>query len=184
MATPVALVSILCRDRIGLVAAVADCLFGAGVNLRDTSFAVIGGGAELTAACDLPPDTTLEEIEASLRELPELKGAQIRVSPYDFDAEPTNVGRITHRITVGGGDQLGLVARLAEIFAQYRANIVRMEARKLSPEEGGLYVTRFAVWIDEAQADSCLAAVGNTAGSLGLSWRVEAGDRAPPASDS
>jgi hypothetical protein len=46
---------------------------------------------------------------------------------------------VTQRITICGGDQLGLVARLAEVFKQYEANIVRLEARKLS-EAGGVFM--------------------------------------------
>jgi glycine cleavage system transcriptional repressor len=61
------------------------------------------------------------------------------------------------------------------VFAQYGANIVRLEARKLSAAEGGLYVTRFAVFIPADRADLCLATVANTAGTLGLECRVEEG---------
>ena len=59
---------------------------------------------------------------------------------------------------MSGGDQLGLIARLAEIFAQNGANIVRLEAQKLPDAAGGRYVTRFAVWLPE-RARLCLAAV-------------------------
>jgi len=83
------------------------------------------------------------------------------------------MGRITHRIEVSGGDQLGLIARLAEIFAQNGANIVRLDAQKLSETEGGRYVTRFSVWLPPERAALCLAAVANTAGTLGLTSRVE-----------
>jgi glycine cleavage system transcriptional repressor len=173
---PVALVSILGPDRVGLVAAIAGELFDAGVSLRDTAFAALGSGAEFTAVCDLPEGTTPEEIETGLVRLPALEGAQVRVVPYAFDPNPTALGRVTHRITISGGDQLGLVARLAEIFAQYEANIVRLEARKLSEAEGGLYVTRFAVAIAPDRQDLCLAAVSSTAGALSLTSRIETSD--------
>ena len=169
----IALVSILGSDRVGLVAAIADHLFDAGVNLRDTSFATLGAGAEFIALCELPDEMTPQEIEAGLSALPELEGSQVRVVPYDFDPSPSPVGHITHRITVSGGDQLGLVARLAEVFRRYEANIVRLEARKLSDQEGGLYVTRFAVSIAPDQESACLATVTNTAGSLGLASEIE-----------
>ncbi len=164
----VALVSIVCHDRVGLVSAVADFLFQAGVNLRDTTFAAYGAGAGFTSVCELPADARLDEIERGLGAIPELEGAQIRVVPFQFDPVPGPRARITHRIEVGGGDQLGLIARLSEIFAQFGANIVRLEAQKLPDAEGGRYVTRFAVWLPEGRADTCLAAVANTAGSLGL----------------
>jgi glycine cleavage system transcriptional repressor len=168
-----ALVSILCRDRVGLVSAVADDLFQARVNLRDTTFAVMGAGAELTSVCELPEGVTARDLEASLRRLPLLEGGTVRVVPYPFDATPGPMGRITHRIEVSGGDQLGLIARLAEIFAQHGANIVRLDAQKLPEAEGGRYVTRFAVWLPGDKAETCLAAIANTAGSLGLVSRAE-----------
>jgi glycine cleavage system transcriptional repressor len=170
----VALVSVLCRDRVGLVSAIADCLFDAGVNLRDTTFAVLGEGAEFTSICELPSDLTAEALGAKLALLPELAEAQLRVIRYGFDPRPGPMGRITHRIEVSGGDQLGLIARLAEIFTQNGANIVRLDAQKLPEAEGGRYVTRFAVWLPPARAALCLAAVENTAGTLGLTSRVEA----------
>ncbi|MDP8918311.1 MAG: amino acid-binding protein [Pseudomonadota bacterium] len=169
----IALVSVLGADRVGLVAAIAEHLFNAGVNLRDTTFAALGSGAEFVALCELPSGLTAGEIEGGLKGLPELDGAEIRAVPYAFDPSPGPAGSVTHRITISGGDQLGLVARLAEVFRQYEANIVRLEARKLSDQEGGLYVTRFAVFIPEGRRSLCLATVGNTAGTLGLSCEVE-----------
>jgi glycine cleavage system transcriptional repressor len=169
----VALVSILAPDRVGLVAAIADHLFYAGINLRDTVFASLGRGAEFTALCELPPSLVLEELEAGLARVEALAGAQIRVVPYAFDHEAGPMDRITHRVEVSGGDQLGLIARLAEIFAQFGANIVRLDAQKLPDSEGGRYVTRFAVWLPAALAEKCLAAVTNTAGELRLVSRIE-----------
>jgi len=170
----VARVSVLCRDRVGLVSAIADCLFQAGVNLRDTTFAVLGEGAEFTSVCELPRGVTADDLRAELALLPELTGAQLDVHPYGFDPRPGPMGRITHRVEVSGGDQLGLIARLSEIFTQNGANIVRLEAQKLPEAEGGRYVTRFAVWLPAERAALCLAAVDGTAGSLGLTTRVEA----------
>ena len=171
--TSVALVSVLGPDRVGLVAAIAEHLFDVGVNLRDTTFAALGSGAEFVALCELPADLTAADIEAGLKRLPEMEGAEVRAVPYAFDPSPGPAGKITPRITISGGDQLGLVARLSEVFKQYEANIVRLEARKLPDAEGGLYVTRFAVSIPVTRTDLCLATVGNTAGSLSLDCEVE-----------
>jgi glycine cleavage system transcriptional repressor len=170
----VALVSILCRDQVGLVAAVADHLFSRGINLRDTTFAALGAGAEFTAICELPDGLAPAGLADGLTLVPELEGAEIRVAAYAFDPVPGPMGRITHRVEVVGGDQLGLIARLAAIFAQFGANIVRLDAQKLPDSEGGRYVTRLAVWLPPARAAICLAAVANTAGSLGLASHVEA----------
>jgi glycine cleavage system transcriptional repressor len=108
-----------------------------------------------------------------LKGLSELEDADIRVVPYAFEPYQGVTGSVTHRITISGGDQLGLVARLSEVFKQYGANIVRLEARKLSEKEGSLYVTRFAVFIPADRVNLCLATVSNTAGTLGLNCQVE-----------
>jgi glycine cleavage system transcriptional repressor len=171
--TSVALVSILCHDKVGLVSAIADHLFSVGINLRDTNFAVLGTGAEFTSVCELPEDLTVKELELGLAEIPEIMGGEIRVVPFTFDPAPGPMGLITHRIEISGGDQLGLIARLSEIFTQYGANIVRLEAQKLPAADGDRYVTRFAVWLPPDRAEICLAAVANTAGSLGLASYAE-----------
>jgi glycine cleavage system transcriptional repressor len=165
----VALISILCLDRVGLVSSIADCLFTAGINLRDTTFAVYGAGAEFSSVCELPKGLTIAEIEASLARIPELAGAEIKVAPVTFDPHPGPQAHVTHRIEVSGGDQLGLIARLSDIFAQFGANIVRLDARKLPDDR---YVTRFAVSIPPDRADRCLSAIANTAGSLRLESNV------------
>ena len=170
----IALISIFCPDRVGLVSAIADHLFTAGVNLRDTSFAALGSGAEFTSVCELPAELDVRELEDGLRRLPELRDAEIRVVPFAFDPHPGPMGRITHRVEISGGDQLGLIARLSEIFTQYGAKIVRLEAQKLPEAAGDRYVTRFAVWIPPDRAETCLAAIDNTAGSLGLASRAVA----------
>src|SRR3712207_3950189 len=169
----VALVSILAQDRVGLVSEIADHLFEAGVNLGDATFAVLGTGAEFTAVCELPNGLALEALKQGLVQLPTLEAAQVRVVPYTFDPRPDETSHVSHRITISGGDQLGLVARLSHVFAQHGANIVRLEARKLPEAEGGLYVTRFAVSIPPDRANSCLATVANTAGALGLASHVQ-----------
>jgi glycine cleavage system transcriptional repressor len=68
---------------------------------------------------------------------------------------------------------LGLIARLDDVFREYGANIVRLEAQKIPTPGGDRYVTRFAVSIPPARAEICLSAVANTAGSLRLDCDAE-----------
>lgn len=164
------LISIFCPDRTGLVAAIAGRLFEIGANLGDTSFSMLGSGAEFSSVCDLPDDLVPAEIEADLAALPLLAGARISVRPFDLDAHHGPAGRITHRVAVSGGDRPGLIARLSEVFGEFRANIVRMDAQSF-PEQG-LYVTRFGVSIPE-RAETCLTTIANTAGELNLDVHIE-----------
>lgn len=162
-----ALVSILSPDRIGLVATVTGYLFDLGANLGDTSFAVLGGGSEFTSVCELPPGSDLAAIEVGLKALPELAGAEkVAVTAFELPRLHGETGRITHTIVVHGADRPGLIARLCEVFQQFGANIVRLNAQKIPG--GGEYVLNIAVWLPSERADTCLAAVSNTAGSLRL----------------
>lgn len=168
-----ALVSTLCPDRVGLVSGITGHLFTLGINLRDATFASLGTGAEFSAVCELPDSLSVEEVQAELTSLPELDGAQIKVTPFTFDPAPGPQALITHRVEVSGGDQPGLIARLSEIFTQFGANIVRLDAQTLPDREGGSYTIRFSVSIQAERAATCLSTVANTAESLGLTCRTE-----------
>lgn len=173
------LVSIFCEDRVGLVSGVTGLLFDQGANLADVNFAVLGRAAEFSAVCDVAGDLDQWALHGLLAALPVLKGAEIKVSPFDDQAGRDLRGRITHRIEISGGDQPGLIARLSEIFAGFEANVVELDAHTVAANRGGdRYVMRFAVWLPAERADVCLSAVANTAESLGLSCRAVAEDDA------
>ena len=166
-----ALISILCPDRSGLVAAIAGCLFDLGVNLRDTNFAVLGEGSEFTAVCDLDGELTREALEAELKGLAELDGAEVNVRAFALEPDHGPTAEITHLISVSGGDQPGLIARLCETFVEYDANIVSLNAGPSPGGERRRYTIRIAVWIPEGAAKACLATVSNTAQHLGMTCR-------------
>ncbi len=171
-----ALISILCPDRAGLVAAVTGRLFDLGVNLRDTSFAVLGQGAEFTAVCDLAGELTHSSVEDELRGLAELDGAEVTVRAFTMEADAGPTVEISHHISVSGGDQPGLIARLCETFVQFNANIVALNAAPSPGPDRRLYTLRIAVSIPADAADACLATVSNTAQNLGMTCRWEAAD--------
>lgn len=171
--TQLFLVSVVCPDRSGLIAAVAERLFDLGANLGDAAFAVLGKGAEFTAVCDVPKGVTTAEVEDALRSLPETGNGEITVRAFAYDQEKGDSGNITHRIEVGGGDRPGLVARLAEVFQQYGANIVRLNSTRSGSGAGASYTVRIAAHIPADCAESCLNTVANTAGELGLNCRVD-----------
>lgn len=168
-----ALVSIIGEDRTGLIAAVAGRLFDIGANLGDTSFAVLGSAAKLTAVCELPDGSSLGGIERDLQALPHLEGATVRVTPFEFGMSHGPAAQITHRIEMAGDDSPGLVARLAEAFVEFGANIVQLNSEREIGSDGAHYTTRLAVWIPDAKAQACLATVANTASQMGLSCRWE-----------
>lgn len=175
------LVTLFCPDRTGLVAAVTGQLFDMGLNLGDTTFAVLGTGAEFTAVCETPDDVSVSDVETALKSLPETQGARVEVRPFGLDPVADPSGRITHRVYVRGGDRPGLVARMAEVFGQYDANIVRMSAEHMPDLAGGQYVVRFDINIPAGAVERCLNTAANTAGELHLTCHVEGVERSIPA---
>ncbi len=166
----IARVSISCADQTGLIAAITGRLFDLGANLGDTSFAVLGSGAEFTTICDMPDDVGNQDLAAELASVPDLKDATISVTDFDLDPVQDQTAKITHRITVKGGDQPGLIARLSELFIEYNANIVRLSSEK-TPD--GNYILRISVFIPEGSADACLSTVVNTAEGLQMTCDIE-----------
>src|ERR1700745_1497857 len=158
-----ALVAVLCQDNPGLIAAIAGRLFDIGVNLGDTTFAVLGGAAEFTAVCELPAGATLSSVEQELVALQELQGAKISVTPFGYEATHAEQAHITHRIEITGKDSPGLIARMSEVFVQFGANIVRLNSERLPGAGETHYMLRMAVYIPSGKAGTCLATVANTA---------------------
>ena len=167
-------ISISCADRVGLVSDITGHLFDLGLNLGDTTFAVLGGGAEFSTICELTEDTTLDSVRTELTTMAVLRDAEITVMPFDLDFVHAPSARITHRISVTGGDRPGLIARLSEVFVQFKANIVRLNSQIIPEADDYHYSINISVSIPEETEQSCLATVFNTAGEMGLrcSWRA------------
>ncbi|WP_135078366.1 amino acid-binding protein [Terasakiella sp. SH-1] len=171
--TSTVLVSVFCPDQTGLVASITGNLFDLGANLAATTFTALGTGAEFTAVAELPEDVSIDDIQNDLEKIDVLNGAQISITPFTLEPNQGPHGRITHRITVSGGDRPGLIARLCEVFVQFKANIVRMNAERLVSGTQDQYIIRFSVCLDDDKADKCLATIGNTAGELKLDYHWE-----------
>lgn len=168
------LISILCPDKPGLISAVTGALFELGVNLGDTTFTILGEGSEFTAICESPADLPADELAGQLRALEDLQGADVTVRPFSYATTHKMLDDTTHHIILEGRDQPGLIARMTEVFADYEANIVRMDSKKLSEDSEARYRIQLWVSIPETRAGACLATVTNTATVLDMqsSWEV------------
>lgn len=169
-----ALISIICEDRPGLIAAVTGLLFDLEINLADTTFAVLGGGAEFTLVARLPDRLELDELERELKALPSLKDAKLTVTPFSYRESHGESARITHRIEITGDDSPGLIARLSEAFGAFGANIVRLNSESVPGASGARFLLRMAIWVPDDKAAACLATVANTAGQMNLKCQWQA----------
>lgn len=163
------LITINGRDRVGLISAVAGALFDLGANLADVSFAVLDTGCEFACVAHVTAEVTVETIRGELSGLAPLAGADIQISDFRHDSDHAAQAQVTHLIEISGGDRPGLIARLAEVFVQFNANVVRMNSSRVKPGVGeAVYGMRFEISLPAARARACIAAVSNTAGQLHL----------------
>lgn len=159
-------ISIFCPDRIGLVSVITGKLFDLGINLGDSTFAVLGSGAEITALCEAPDEVTPELLKSELQQLQGLEQADISIKSFVLEPVHGPTANVTHKIMVLGGDNPGLVARLSEVFHECQANIVRFNSEKIPGNSGNQYLIEFFVCIPESIMETCLAIIENTANSL------------------
>jgi len=167
-------ISIFCPDRMGLISSITGKLFDLGVNLADTSFAVLGTGAEFTAVCNVPDALEESEIENQLGMLPALSGADIRIVPFTLQSAHSSSAIITHRILVEGGDNPGLVARLTEVFVEFDSNIVRLNTEVIPGDPGNQYRIDIRANIPDHSLQACLAVIANTASTLHMNCLIDA----------
>lgn len=161
-------------DRIGLIAAVTARLFDLGGDLGDTSYTVLGEGADFSTVCDFADDLDLEAIRAELEAIPELSDAtELVVAPFVHPTLKGPTGMATHRITVIGGNRPGLVARMSEALIDYHANVVRLATEVVPGSETADYVIRMAVSIPAEKTYTCLSTLDAIAQQLSMEMRVE-----------
>lgn len=168
-----ALLSVFSRDRVGLISLVTGHLFDKGINLGDTSFAVLGQGGEFTSVIDIPSDVSESELVGELRALEGMQDADVDVRRFAFEEGETPPTDITHHIRCEGPDQPGVLARLSEVFIDFDANIVRLKSDQIVQNGQTTFITRFSVYIPPARAENCLAALDNTASALGQTLTAE-----------
>jgi len=171
MANHTALISILCEDRPGLIADVTGRLYDLGINLGDTSFAVLGSGAKFTVVAKLPSDTSIADVEEELHSIPVLKGAEVSVSPFAYRETHDQTAHVTHRIEITGDDSPGLIARVSEALRPMGANIVELSSESVPGADAARFLLRMAIWVPAGKEAVCMATIGNTAGQMNLSCR-------------
>lgn len=168
-----ALLSVYSSDRVGLISEVTSHLFDRGINLGDTTFAILGKGGEFTSIIEIPDDLSESTLSSELKSIDGLEAAEVDVKRFSLRDEQTPPTDITHRIKCEGEDQPGLLARLSEVFIDFDANIIRLKSDQLETSSGTRFITRFSVNLPEKRATNCLAALSNTAAELGQVLRAE-----------
>jgi len=161
-------VTVIGRDRVGIVADVAGRLAALGANLTDSTMTLLRGHFAMTLIC------TAQASADQLREaLGDLSGdLLVSVSEVGGDG-PATMGGSSYVVSVYGADRLGIVAAIARAIAAAGGNITDLSTRLT----GTLYVLVAEVDLPAGAADD----LSKRLDELGASLEVEVSLRAAEA---
>lgn len=171
-----AVISIKCKDRIGLIAAMSEPIVDMGGKILDITAFVLGKGI-VYVALSLWPDKEppVSELEKRIHELPGLETADVQVNtfellPFTMDSAEKETHRI--RCLRLEGKRGGLGALLG-MFAEFNANLIRVHAVRYKTEKGWVLSITMGANIPEKETTACLEALKGTAEGFGYSLEVE-----------
>jgi glycine cleavage system transcriptional repressor len=136
-------VTVVGRDRPGIVAAITRVLFERGCNLEDVSSTILRGHFSMMLVVGAPADADPAELEAELERAGEELGLIVTVRMVE-PAE-SSVAQPTHMIAVYGADQPGIVFRVAESLATAGVNITDLTSRVIGEPDSPVYAVMLEV---------------------------------------
>lgn len=154
-------VTVIGRDRPGIIAEVAEILAGLGMNLTDSTMTRLRGHFAMTLICT--GDPTAEEVETALVPLTAEGALATSVRDVFPEALAEEPGR-SHILTVHGADRLGIVATVMGVVAEFGGNVTDLTTRL----SGDLYLLVAEVDVPAAVLDHLVERLNAAAGLLGV----------------
>jgi glycine cleavage system transcriptional repressor len=131
-------ITVIGRDRPGIIADVAEVLAGLGMNLTDSTMTRLRGHFAMTLVCIGSEEAGLpaiEDVEAALASLTSDRSLLTTVSRVHPEAAPESPGG-HYVLSVHGADRLGIVASVTRGLAEFGGNVTDLTTRL----SGDLYV--------------------------------------------
>jgi glycine cleavage system transcriptional repressor len=151
-------ITVIGRDRPGIVADVTEVLARLGANLTDSTMTRLRGHFAMTLVC-LGPGAA--EVEAGLAPLG--TGGQLltTVRVIDGEADAVPAGE-PYLVAVHGADRLGIVAAVTRVLAEAGGNVTDLTTRLTGP----LYVVVAEVDLPAGTADTLAARLAEVGAGL------------------
>lgn len=132
--------TIVGRDRPGIVSQVTKILFDQGCNLADSSCSILGGQFAMILILGHPEFTNLESFGDAFKPLQDTDlTVALRVLKPGGETRSHIDGDIC-MISVYGSDKPGIVYRVAEILGERKVNITDLNTKLVGTEERPVYV--------------------------------------------
>jgi glycine cleavage system transcriptional repressor len=132
--------TIVGRDRPGIVSQVTEILFNEGCNIADSSCSILGGQFAMILILRHPSHTGLESFDAAFEPLRQADlSVALRVLKPGGETRPEIEGDIC-MISVYGADQPGIVYRVARALGERQVNITDLNTKLVGDQDNPVYV--------------------------------------------
>lgn len=132
--------TIVGRDRAGIVSQVTEILFNLGCNIADSSCSILGGQFTMILILGHPKFTGRESFGEAFKPLEDADlSVSLRVLKPGGEIRPTIDGDIC-MISVYGSDKPGIVYRVAQVLGEKQVNITDLNTKLVGTEERPVYV--------------------------------------------
>jgi glycine cleavage system transcriptional repressor len=141
------------RDRVGIVAELAEILFEMGCNLLDSSMTLLRGEFAIILMIKQPDNQSLDELKNKLSAVESRLGLTIHARELSDEesAESEDEGD-AYIISVYGADKPGIVSGITRDLADLGANITDVETKHTGERDGA---TVFLMVLEVSIPDKC-----------------------------
>lgn len=136
-------VTVVGKDRPGIVAGIAEVLYELGCNLEDATSTILGGHFAMVLVVAVPEGADHEALEERLSEAGGKLGVSVGVGTLE-DADP-EVAPPTHMVSVYGADHPGIVFRVTDRLLERSVNITDLTSRVIGESGRQVYALMLEV---------------------------------------
>ena len=147
-------VTIVGRDRPGIVSQVTEILYNQGCNIADSSCSILGGQFAMILILGHPEYTSRESFGDAFQPLEDADlTVALRVLKPGGEIRPEIDGDIC-MISVYGSDKPGIVYRVASVLGDRKVNITDLNTKLVGTEERPVYVMVLEAMLPEGVEES------------------------------
>lgn len=168
-------VSIVSKDRPGIVAETTEVLYRLGCNIEDSSSTVLGGDFAMILIVSHEKPFSKALLGDEFRILQERTGLVVHLRTlHEDEIAPVKAAGELCLISVYGSDQPGIVYRVTKALAENRINITDLNTRLIGTKEEPVYVLMLEAILPDGMT---VAATSEMLESLRTELNVEIGVR-------
>lgn len=141
--------TVIGRDRPGIIAQVTEILFRTGCNIADSSCTLLGGQYAMIMIVSHPTIASKEEMAANFAPLEQVKLSAFVRKIDEETFRCVGIGGEICMISVYGADRPGIVYRVTQELASRNINISDLNSKLVGSEARPVYVMMLEVVLPE-----------------------------------